>query len=97
MFILPRIIYSLFLGVCREWGLPVSLEREKENKTGRERQEREGGRKTKKKDYLRDTLYNTSGCTSQSVESGLHAASCSPESRHADGIGWRKRQFFYFA
>ena len=49
MFILPRIIYSLFLGVCREWGLPVSLEREKENKTGRERQEREGGRKTKKK------------------------------------------------
>ena len=81
--------------MCREWGLPVSLEREEENKTGRERQEREGGRKTKKKnDYLRDTLYNTSGCTSHSVESGLHATSCSPESRHVEGIGWRKRLLF---
>lgn len=80
--------------MCREWGLPVSLEREKENKTGRERQEREGGRKTKRNDYRRDTLYNTSSCTSHSVESGLHAASCSSESRHVDEIGWRKRLLF---
>jgi len=48
MFILPGIIYNLFLWVCWEWGLSVSLERQKENKTGREREEKEGGRKTKK-------------------------------------------------
>lgn len=68
MFILPRIIYNLFLWVCWEWGLSVSLERQKENKTGeKEKRGREEERQKKKNDYLRDTLYNTSSCTSHSV------------------------------
>lgn len=94
MFILPRIIYNLFLWVCWEWGLSVSLERQKENKTGEKR--REGGGRKKKKMTISGThcIILLVAQVTQLVESGLHAASCSPESEHVDETAWRKRLLF---
>lgn len=96
MFILPRIIYNLFLWVCWEWGLSVSLERQKENKTGEKEKRGREEERPKKKMTISGThcIILLVAQVTQLVESGLHAASCSPESRHVDETAWRKRLLF---
>ena len=54
-----------------------------------------GGRKTEEEDCLRDTLHNTTGVQAhQLLESGVHAAFCSPESKHVAKTAWKKRLLF---
>ena len=57
---------------------------------------REGGRKKDKKMTISGTHRTILlvAQVTQLLESGLHAASCSPESRHVDETAWRKRLLF---